>query len=141
MVCLPTKGTVTDVRVGLQNRRMATAIIPRSELQHLGVDLESAKPMATADDPKKASSKPPQDPSHPQAAEPELAEGELPPNAYHEYIPDLFRLPIAGVNSKDLITAEITFVETLPFINGAYEYRLPLVLAKTLLASKLDNRG
>jgi hypothetical protein len=38
--------------------------------------------------------------------------------SFEEYIPNLFRLPIAGVDSTDFITVSVVYIEPLYFIGG-----------------------
>jgi uncharacterized protein YegL len=136
---LPLSGTVTEVNIKLQarveeddkhaDRDLLTAIIPK--------DLEEFAELL------------PDGVEGDEAAEGEKPDGKLPEGiSFDEYIPNLFRVPINDVYKRDIITVTAVFIEPLPFIDGKYQFVLPLSCQKELLPKvpgervpKLDAMG
>jgi Vault protein inter-alpha-trypsin domain len=52
---------------------------------------------------------------------------------YEKFIPDLFRLPINRIHSKDEVHIEVHFIETLQYFNGQYQFSLQLAFAPGMI--------
>lgn len=66
--------------------------------------------------------------------EKEPLEGKLPETEYQEYLPDLFRLPIHGVEPNTMVRATVTYVENLDFQKGMFLLQVPMKLSSKIIA-------
>ena len=55
---------------------------------------------------------------------------------FEEYIPNLFRLPIPGVHSADIIQVSVVYLEPLYFHDSQYHFQLPLTFGSNILPPK-----
>lgn len=124
---LPTEGTVTRVDVEIlakgvetgKGRKMSTVIVEKDAAAQLSKKKEAVDADAKAPPP------------------PTVDENGLPtPEMYEEYIPGLFRLPIANVGSKELIKVSCWYMEPLPFYDRMYQLTIPLRFNHALLPPK-----
>jgi len=53
------------------------------------------------------------------------------PNA--RYVPDLFRCPVNNINPQDEVKIEINWLQSVEYIQGRYQYRLPLRFGPNIL--------
>eukprot|EP00462_Mataza_sp_D1_P020559 CAMPEP_0175130936 /NCGR_PEP_ID=MMETSP0087-20121206/6267_1 /TAXON_ID=136419 /ORGANISM="Unknown Unknown, Strain D1" /LENGTH=669 /DNA_ID=CAMNT_0016413177 /DNA_START=95 /DNA_END=2105 /DNA_ORIENTATION=- len=104
---LPLNGTVTSVKVEVGNRKFQTSVVPNSDTQNL----EEKKDDRKADD----------------------LNNSLLSQDFGQYVPNLFRLPIPDVNSKEPIKVTVVVIEPLQFYEGKYQFNLPLRFGSNLL--------
>jgi len=52
---------------------------------------------------------------------------------YDEFIPNLFRLPVPGVKSKDVIHLVCEYMEPLEFHHGYYHFNMPMKFGSVLI--------
>lgn len=119
---MPTSGTVTSVNVEIDTREFDTVIIPNSETAKIKAKQNMAK-SRTASDAESIEQMAAVDPL-----------GSLPRDvSCEEYMPDLFRLPIQGVQSGEMVTVTTVYIETLPYYLGRYHFGLPLAFGDHLI--------
>lgn len=132
---------MTDVKVDLDNRKLATAIVPRNRLEFMGVSTSQDEEDKDAEESEKG-----KNPQEKEAQEKEVQDeakeddeeapqkGKLPQSAYDQYLPNLFRLPIHDVEPDSMVRATVTYVETLSFRKGMFHLRVPFTIKSKLLA-------
>lgn len=114
MFVLPLNGVVTNVNVEVSDRMYETHIIPAD----VAAEMAAAKvELGDASMPLKA------------AAEEESTQTQ----GYDEYIPNLYRLPIAQLKSKGYLTITVNYIEPLKFFDAMYHFTLPLKFDATLI--------
>lgn len=98
LFAIPHKGTVTNVEVQIgETQFMQTALVDKKQVDGLKVKAQ----------PSKASTIPQLNPDE-------------------AFVPDLFQLPISGIQAGDTVTVYMDFIEPLQFANGAYFFDLDM---------------
>lgn len=115
---LPLKGTVTSVEARVGPRRfLQTEVLDNADVADLLRSKQQDIPTNGLRD--------------------RGSQNTIPMQNIHEYVPDLFRLPIFGIAARETITIDVDFIEPLVCVRGAYKFDFDLRFGLGILPTNI----